>query len=100
MKQDATEAARRDRARHIQENIRDVLLHDWDPIDVQNVRGAQDEYDSYVGEVYRLLTSGASEKQIVEHLWQIETVTMGLSTPDRTKLRPVARRLLGLDVKL
>jgi hypothetical protein len=100
MKQDPAEAARQDRARKIQESIRAVLLRDWDPIGIQDEPGAQDEYDSYVGGVYRLLASGASEEQIVEHLWQIETVTMGLSTPDRTKLHPVARRLRSLDVKL
>jgi hypothetical protein len=100
MKQDPAEAARQDRARTIQESLRAVLLRDWDPIGIQDEPGAQDEYDSYVGGVYRLLASGASEEQIVEHLWQIETVTMGLSTPDRTKLHPVARRLRSLDVKL
>jgi hypothetical protein len=100
MKQDPEEGARQDRARQIQESIRAVLLHDWDPIGIQDEPGAQDEYDSYVGGVYRLLASGASEEEIVEHLWQIETVTMGLSTRDRTKLLPGARRLLGLDVTL
>jgi hypothetical protein len=100
MKEDPTEAALRDRARQIQESIRAVLLHDWDPIGIQDVREAQDEYDSYVGGVYRLLVSGASEEEIVEHLWQIETITIGLSTGDREKLRPVARRLRSLDGKL
>jgi hypothetical protein len=39
-------------ARKIQESIRLVLLRDWDPIGVQDVPEAQDEYDSYVGGVY------------------------------------------------
>ncbi len=37
------------RAREIQETIRDVLVHDWDPVGVGGVPEAQDEYDSYVG---------------------------------------------------
>ena len=77
-----------------------MLLHDWDPIGIRDVPDAGDEYDSYIGGVYRLLASGVSEDELVEHLWRIETVTMGLSSPDRDKLRPVARRLQDLKVKL
>ena len=89
-----------ERARQIQERIRQVLLHDWDPIGVRDVPEAQDEYDSYVGGVYRLLASGGSEEQIIDHLWHIEPDAMGLSAPDRAKLAPVARKLRALDVKL
>jgi hypothetical protein len=42
------------RAKAIQESIREILLRDWDPIGVNDVPEAQDEYDSYVGGVYRL----------------------------------------------
>jgi len=91
---------RDDRARQIQERIRDVLLHDWDPIGVQDMPEAQDEYDGYVGGVYSLLASGASVEQLAEHLWKIETDTMGLSARDQAKLLPVAHRLRDLDVKL
>ena len=42
-----------------------VLLHDWDPIGVQNVPEAHDEYDSYVSGIYQLLASGASDERIV-----------------------------------
>ena len=88
------------RAEQIQESIRRVLLHDWDPIGIRDVPEAQDEYDSYVGGVYRLLASGASEQQIAEHLWRIEADAMGLSALDQAKLAPVARKLCALDVKL
>jgi len=98
---------RDDRAREIQENIRDVLLREWDPIGIIDVPEAEDEYDGYVGGVYRLLASGASQDQLVEHLRQIETTRMGLSVPDavhqacwNAKLREVASRLQSLNVKL
>ena len=91
---------RDDRAREIHGSIRQVLLHDWDPIGIRDGPGAGDEYDSYIGGVYRLLASGVSEDELVEHLWRIETVNMGLASLDRDKLRPVARRLQGLNVKL
>jgi hypothetical protein len=91
---------RDDRARQIQLNIGDVLLREWDPIGIIDVPEAQDEYDRYVGGVYRLLASGASEDQLVEHLQRIATVTMGISAGGEATLRTVARRLKGLDVKL
>lgn len=90
----------RDRARQIQERIRQVLLQDWDPIGVQDVPEAQDEYDSYVGGVYRLLASGASTQEIADHLWHIEDEVMGLRTLDRDTLLPLAERLRALDVRL
>ena len=98
---------RDDRARQIQDDIRAVLLRAWDPIGINDVPEAQDEYDSYVGGVYRLLASGASEDQLIEHLRRIETTSMGLSVPDAShqapwndRLRVVAIRLQGLNVKL
>ncbi len=89
-----------ERAGQIEESIRQVLLHDWDPIGVRDVPEAQHEYDSYVGGVYRLLVSGASEQQVADHLWRIETDAMGLSALDRARFAPVARKLRALDVKL
>lgn len=88
------------RARRIQESIRLVLLRDWDPIGVHDKPAAQDEYESYVGGVYRLLASGATEQQIAEHLWRIEKDTIGLPATDSSKLLPVAKKLRGLRVKL
>src|SRR5688572_22245321 len=93
-----TIAMNKQRAREIQESIRQVLLHDWDPIEVADEPLAQSEYDSYVGGVYRLLTSGASERAIADLLWRIETEGMGLSSPESSSLLPVAHKLKGLDI--
>ncbi len=65
------------RARGIQEAIRRVLLHDWDPIGVAEFPQPQDEYDSYIRGVYRLLASGASASEIAEHLYEIEIGPIG-----------------------
>jgi len=48
----------------------------WDPIGVSGVPEAQDEYDGYIGGIYRLLASRAKEKQIIDHLYKIETQNM------------------------
>jgi hypothetical protein len=86
--------------RAIQESIRDILLRDWDPIGINDVPEAQDEYDSYVGGIYRLLASNCSTEQMVDHLAQIESQTMELGTPHCERLTQIANQLLQLDVSL
>jgi len=88
------------RARAIQESIRQVLLHDWDPIHVQDEPQAQDEYDGYVGGVYGLLRRGASAEKIAEYLCRIQTEDMGMGGVPVSALIPVAEKLLALDIKL
>jgi hypothetical protein len=48
----------------------------WDPIGVRDEPNAQDEYDGYLGGVFGLFTSGASDDQIKEHLLRIVTDRM------------------------
>jgi len=87
------------RAAEIQEDIRQVLLKDWDPIGVRNEPDLKDEYNSYIGKIYRRLASKASEADIVELLYKIEKEEMG-SSPDEERLRPVAGKLFKLNVSL
>lgn len=87
------------RAKEIQEEIRRVLLHEWDPIGVRDTPAAHDEYDSYVAGIYRLSDSGASEYQIIERLYNLETVGMGLRG-DREGLKKAAGSLAKLGASL
>lgn len=76
-------------------------MRDWDPIGGAKVPEAQDEYDSYVGPVYRLLVSGASDADLIEYLYSTETDTMGLTRLGmRGHLKKVVARLRQIDVKL
>jgi hypothetical protein len=88
------------RARTVQESISEILLRDWDPIGINDVPEAHDEYDSYVGSVYRLLASHCSADQIIDHLATIESRTMELGIPNRKRLTHVASQLLALNVSL
>jgi hypothetical protein len=91
--------SREQRAHEIQAQIHEVLLREWDPIGVRDEPRAQDEYDGYVGGVYRLLASGAGPRAVAEHLANLEVEQMGLGvSPD--KLLRVATKLCALDVKL
>ena len=80
-----------------QDAIRRVLLDEWDPIGVRGVPEAQDEYDSYVGGVYRLLATGVSVPELAEHLVCIERDSMGLSAR-RQACVDVASRLKQIAI--
>ena len=72
--------------------IHDVLINEWDPIGVGHKLQAQDEYDSYIPELLRLLTSDAGAVKLADHLHQLETVSIGLRG-DRERTARIAERL-------
>lgn len=92
--------SREQRAKEIQRAIGDVLLRNWDPLGVKDVPQGQDEYDAYVGGVYRLIASGASARQIAEHLMRIESDHLGYPDTSPKMLIPLANKLLRLNIKL
>jgi len=75
-------------ARRVKQEIDRVLWEVWDPIGVNKVPKARGEYGMYVNGVFELLTSGASDESITQHLVRITTDRMGLDSPgfsvDRT----------------
>jgi hypothetical protein len=88
------------RVKEIQESIRKILFNDWDPIGIKDEPKAQDEYDGYVGSIYRLLTSNASEEEIVNHLYKIERETMGIASINKNSLKSIVQKLLSINVNL
>ena len=61
------------------ENLtRKVLMTCWDPIGVIDIPEAQDEYDSYIGQIAHLLIEEKTDKQIAEKLLSIELGEMGI----------------------
>ena len=78
--------------------IRRVLLEVWDPIGVRDELHAQDEYDSYIGAIYRLLVEGASDEAITTYLYGVETVQMGLPVRGKELLLPVVRALKKITI--
>lgn len=71
-----------EQARKVQDTIREILLREWDPIGVSEIREAQDEYDAYVADVYRLLSRRASMNEVFDYLWWLETEHMGYPATD------------------
>lgn len=79
--------------RAIRAALGDILLRHWDPIGIQHIPEAQDEYDGYVGGVYQLLAEGATDLQIAQHLRDVETRRLGFEDSDARMLIPLAQKL-------
>jgi hypothetical protein len=94
------EKRRRRRGNEIYAAIRKVLFWHWDPIGVRDCVKEEDEYDAYVGPVYRLLGSGASDQELAAYLTRTERETMGLNVPSGAQdLEEVIRLLRAIDIR-
>jgi hypothetical protein len=91
--------ARATRAARIQDSIRQILLQDWNPIGFGDAL-PEDEYDSYIAPVHRILAGSRSEQELIECLFRIERDIIGTPRESPEQLRSVARKLLELDVRL
>lgn len=76
--------------------IQKILLKEWDPIGIQDIPEAQDEYDSYISSIYKLIKSSKTESELFEYLWWIETEHMGLSG-NKTHTKAIAQKLFMLS---
>jgi len=67
------------------EQIRTILLRDWDPVGIGDNPNLKDEYDSYLPELVRILRiSPVSEDAVLAYLQKIEVDRMGLpEDPER-----------------
>jgi hypothetical protein len=92
-------SAHLDRARRFHDAIRKALLKEWDPIGISDIAEAQDEYDSYVPDIYRLLITRRPKHEVFDYLWRLETQHMGL-TGDRQSTQRFAERLLRIPQEL
>jgi hypothetical protein len=66
------------RAKSHQKAIRTLLMREWDPIGVADVPQAQDEYDSYIPQIYGILIRCEPKHKLADFLWWAETENMGL----------------------
>lgn len=83
------------RAQNIQKEIHKILLKEWDPIGVSNVIEAQDEYDSYIPTIYKLLITKSPKHELSDYLFWLETEHMGL-TGDKRTTEEITVKLLRL----
>ncbi len=65
------------RIQEITQQIREILMRDWDPIGVPNLPA--DEYDMYIGSIYGLIVRGASVDEIEHTSVQLKWSALNLS---------------------
>jgi hypothetical protein len=84
------------RSGRLLQEVREVLLREWDPIGLGHNPDCGNEYDRYARTVCRYLEEGADEYRITAYLSQVRWDSMGLSARHPEADRAVARRLLSL----
>ena len=88
----------KEESREIRQKIRSVLMNEWDPIGVKDVSEAAGEYDSYLGDVYRLVVENAPASKIANYLRHVEVDRMGLTDAQGTPLLPDNVRYLRCNL--
>jgi len=74
------------------------LWQEWDPIGVNDIQAASDEYDTYALQVSGMVAKGSSEREIAEYLTWVETERMGLSDSPAANRKSlmIAKKALAL----
>jgi hypothetical protein len=78
--------------------IRRVLLDVWDPIGIRDEPNAHDEYDSYVGKLFDLMTSNAPDSELTEHLYWAAHDQMGFDAARRSDMLSTVEALRKIEL--
>ena len=85
-------------ARSLKQQIDRILWEVWDPIGINKFPDARDEYSAYVNDVFQLLTSGASDHDIAQHLLKIVHDRMELRAATFEDMRPAVSALRAIPL--
>ena len=85
-------------ARNVKQQIDRILWEVWDPIGVNQISPARDEYSGYVFVVFQLLTSGASVEEIAQHLLMIVNDRMELKAATVAEMQPTVTALRAISL--
>lgn len=81
--------------KELYKKIDEILWNNWDPIGVNDIEAIRNEYKSYVPYIVNLKVRGADIIKITNHLFQLESVTMGMvGSKDRCK--EIAQKIFNL----
>jgi hypothetical protein len=71
------------------DELRAILLREWDPIDIGDNPKLSDEYDAYLPGLIKLMNSGCARTNIAGYLKNIES-TLGLALPSERREKAAA----------
>jgi hypothetical protein len=83
-------------ARTLIDQIREILLQDWDPSNAARFDAARGEYDAYLDPIAGLIQSGAGEEAIIEFLKQRESEIMCFPAVGSSHLKRIGQKLARL----
>lgn len=81
---------------NLEDKIRFVLIHFWDPIDIKANPNLYDEYDFYIGDLKKMIINNVSIEEFYSFLKNIEINDLGYNSIDEEKLKIVSLRLKKL----
>ena len=81
----------------LHDEIRQVLLDDWDPSNAARFDAAHGEYDSYLAPLAELIKTDAGEDAIISFLHERELESMCFPPLGTRHLRRVAKKLMALE---
>ena len=61
------------------EELKALLLNDWDPIGVEGIPEARDEYDAYALHLHGSMKAGTTTEAVAEYLNWVVTARMELT---------------------
>ncbi len=77
--------------------IDEILWNDWDPLGVNDIEEARDEYRSYALQICGLKINGADQDIIAQKLFDFAINEMGLYGRSMEKCRQVAGEIINLE---
>ena len=83
----------------LRDQIRSILLNDWDPNSAAHSEAASGTYDAYISPLADLIRSGADEEAIIAFLKERESEIMCFPAIGTSHLQRVARKLLALSTQ-
>ena len=78
------------------EDVRSILLNDWDPHNIASRSENSHTYDGYITPLLDLIDAGADEDALVDFLKQREAESSCFPSLNTRRLVPIARKLLVL----
>lgn len=80
-------------------DVRNILVWDWDPVGIQGILEASDEYDMYMPHICKMILENKSTGEVFRYLCWIEVDRMGLEAGGAITLR-TAEKLARLRTDL
>ena len=75
--------------------IRDILLMYWDPIGIYK-SGPDDEYDSYIWPIFKLIRNGVDITEMTDYLYNLENDIVGSFPANKEQIVLAAEKLVSL----